>query len=152
MAGIGSRFSDPNARPVSDPAGVSLLRRVVEGPALIHPGRYAVYLGRPDPAAVRSEQEATDRLIAAARRAVVITPETTLLPAWVERHEPGPGWLSHCWFTAILGHGTGMALVSESAGSVLDQAVLVTDPEAVRRFIAAVEAEAGRPEPLLIAV
>jgi hypothetical protein len=45
-----------------------------------------------------------------------------------------------------------MALVGETAGSVVEEASLLTDPEAVRRFIAAVEAEVARPDPLLIAV
>jgi hypothetical protein len=152
MAGRDSLFSDPSVRTVTGRDAVDLLRRVVEGPVLIHRGRYAVYLGRPDPAAVRAEEDQTDRLLAAARRAVVITPETTPLPGWVERHDPGAGWLAHRWFTAILGSGSAMALVAETTGSVLEEASLLTDPDAVRRFIAAVEAEVARPDPLLIAV
>ena len=75
----------PGSRPVADVSTVPLLRRVVESLATMRPGRYTVYLGRPD----------------------VDHPEE----AW-----------------------------------------LVTNPMAVRRFIAAVEGELARPDPQLLAV
>ena len=39
----------PGSRQVSDLTTVPLLRRVVESLATMRPGRYTVYLGRPDP-------------------------------------------------------------------------------------------------------
>src|SRR5437764_1485230 len=70
----------PGSRPVADVTTVPLLRRVVESLATMRPGRYTVYLGRPDPAAVRAEWDQEVTLLRSARRAVVTTPDTTPLP------------------------------------------------------------------------
>lgn len=142
----------PGSRPVTDPTTVPLLRRVVESLATMRPGRYTVYLGRPDPAAVRAEWEAEASLLRSARRAVVTTPETTPLPPEADRRDPGMGWLSRTWFSAVLGEDTAMALVCKPDVTQPDEAWLVTDPMAVRRFIAAVEGELARPDPQLLAV
>jgi len=114
----------PGSRPVADVSTVPLLRRVVESLATMRPGRYTVYLGRPDPAAVRGEWETEVALVRSARRAVVTTPDTTPLPQEADRRDfdhPEEAWL-------------------------------VTNPTAVRRFIAAVEGELARPDPQLLAV
>ena len=75
----------PGTRPVTDSSTIPLLRRVVESLAAMRPGRYTIYLGRPDPAAVRADWEAEAGLLRSGRRAVVTTPETTPLPpeAWI---------------------------------------------------------------------
>ena len=75
----------PGSRAVTDASTVPLLRRVVESLATMRPGRYTVYLGRPDPAAVRSEWEGEVALLRSARRAVVTTPATTPLPPEADR-------------------------------------------------------------------
>jgi hypothetical protein len=142
----------PGSRPVTDVSTVPLLRRVVESLATMRPGRYTVYLGRPDPAAVRAEWDAEMSLVRSARRAVVTTPDTTPLPQEADRREPGVGWLSHVWFSAVLGDDTAMALICRPDINRPDDAWLVTDPTAVRRFIAAVEGELARPDPQLLAV
>ena len=142
----------PGSRPVTDVSTVPLLRRVVESLATMRPGRYTVYLGRPDPAAVRAEWDAETRLICSARRAVVTTPETTPLPQEADRRDPGMGWLSHTWFSAVLGDDTAMALICRPDIDRPGEAWLVTDPSAVRRFIGAVEGELARPDPQLLAV
>src|ERR1700730_12145490 len=81
----------PGSRQVSDLTTVPLLRRVVESAAQWRPGRYTVYLGRPDPAAVRAEWDQEVALLRCARRAVVTTPDTTPLPREAGRAEPGLG-------------------------------------------------------------
>ena len=51
MGEMASLIEDtPGSRPVTDASTVPLLRRVVESLATMRPGRYTVYLGRPDPA------------------------------------------------------------------------------------------------------
>jgi len=142
----------PGSRPVTDVSTVPLLRRVVESLATMRPGRYTVYLGRPDPAAVRAEWDTEMSLVRSARRAVVTTPDTTPLPQEADRRDPGLGWLSRIWFSAVLGDDTAMALICQPDVDLPDEAWLVTDPFAVRRFIAAVEGELARPDPQLLAV
>src|SRR5437773_11949508 len=88
----------PGSRPVADVTTVPLLRRVVESLATMRPGRYAVYLGRPDPAAVRAEWDQEVTLLRSARRAVVTTPAAILLPLEAVRRETGLGWLALIWF------------------------------------------------------
>jgi hypothetical protein len=139
-------------RPVTDATTVPLLRRVVESLATMRPGRYTVYLGRPDPAAVRAEWESEASLLRSARRAVVTTPETTPLPPEADRRDPGFGWLSRTWFSAVLGDDTAMALICQPDVTQPEESWLVTDPSAVRRFVAAVEGELARPDPQLLAV
>src|ERR671935_3094822 len=90
--------------PIGDDSAFSLLRRFVEGLPGLRPGRLTLYLGRPDPAAVRTEQTEIGRLARNGRRTVVITPSSAPLPAGVERREP-TGWLSYTWFTAVMGEG-----------------------------------------------
>jgi hypothetical protein len=140
----------PASRQVAGADSVSLLRRVVEGLPLMRPGRFTVYLGRPDPAAVRAELEDETRLIRSARRAVVATPDTTPLAPEAERREPGLGWLANLWFTAVLGDTAAMALIFDVRDP--DQGWLLTGPDDVRRFIASVEGELARPDPQLLAV
>ena len=153
MGGIWAVLAgDPEARQIAGPEAIGLLRRVVESLPQRRPGRYALYLGRPDPAMVRAEREAEAQLIRSARRAVVATPETTPLPPEAERRDPGLGWLAHLWFSAVLGEETGMALIGEATTGEPEQAWLLTEPAAVRRFIAAVEGELARPDPELLAV
>src|ERR1700682_5146217 len=82
----------PGSRLVSDLTTLPLLRRVVESLATMRPGRYTVYLGRPDPAAVRAEWDAEGALTRCGRRAVVTTPDTTPLPQEADRRDPGLGW------------------------------------------------------------
>jgi hypothetical protein len=142
----------PGSRPVTDSTTLPLLRRVVESLATMRPGRYTVYLGRPDPAAVRADWESEVSLLRSARRAVVTTPDTTPLPPEADRRDPGLGWLSRTWFSAVLGDDTAMALICHPDVEQPDEAWLVTDPGAVRRFIAAVEGELARPDPQLLAV
>jgi hypothetical protein len=142
----------PGKRSVTDATTIPLLRRVVESPATMRPGRYTVYLGRPDPATVRAEWEQEVALIRSARRAVVTTPETTPLPQEADRRDPGSGWLAHLWFSAVLGEDTAMALICRPGLDLPDEAWLLTEPTAVRRFIAAVEGELARPDPQLLAV
>jgi hypothetical protein len=142
----------PGGRPVADVTTLPLLRRVVESLATMRPGRYTVYLGRPDPAAVRLEWEQEVTLLRSARRAVVTTPETTPLPQEADRRDPGLGWLSHLWFSAVMGEDTAMAVICRPDASQPEEAWLLTDPTAVRRFVAAVEGELARPDPQLLAV
>ena len=142
----------PGSRPVTDVSTVPLLRRVVESLATMRPGRYTVYLGRPDPAAVRAEWDAEMGLVRSARRAVVTTPDTTPLPQEADRRDPGMGWLSNTWFSAVLGDDTAMALICQPDFNRPDEAWLVTDTTAVRRFVAAVEGELARPDPQSLAV
>jgi hypothetical protein len=137
--------------PIGDDSAFSLLRRFVEGLPLMRPGRLTLYLGRPDPAAVRAEQPEIARLARSGRRTVVITPSSAPLPAGVERRDP-TGWLSYTWFTAVLGEAAALALVAEAPAGQPEAPVLVTDPDAVRQFVRSVEAELARPDPELIAV
>ena len=90
-------------------------------------------------------------MIRNARRAVVITSGGTLLPSEAERRDPGQSSLKDLWFSAVLGDQATLALVAQ-VSSERDQAWLMTDPDAVRRFIAGVEAELARPDPQLLAV
>jgi hypothetical protein len=142
----------PGSRPVADVTTVPLLRRVVESLATMRPGRYTVYLGRPDPAAVRAEWDQEVALLRSARRAVVTTPETTPLPQEADRRDPGLGWLAQLWFSAVMGDDTAMAVICRPDASNAEEAWLLTDPTAVRRFVAAVEGELARPDPQLLAV
>jgi len=142
----------PGSRPVADVTTVPLLRRVVESLATMRPGRYTVYLGRPDPAGVRAEWDQEVALMRSARRAVVTTPDTTPLPQEADRRDPGFGWLAQLWFSAVLGEDTAMALICRPDATQPDEAWLLTDPIAVRRFVAAVEGELARPDPQLLAV
>jgi hypothetical protein len=151
MGEISTMFAaGPNGRPVVGANSVALLRRVVEGLPLMRPGKYTVYLGRPDPASVRAELQEETRLIRSARRAVVATPDTTPLAPEAERRDPGLGWLASLWFSAVLGETTAMALVFDVREP--DRGWLLTSLEAVRRFIASVEGELARPDPQLLAV
>ncbi len=133
-------------------SSVNLLRRVVESLPLSRPRRHTLYLGRPDPAAVRSELEHEIELIRSARRAVVVTPETTPLPHEAERRNPAWGWLVGLWFTAVVGDETAMALVADLSVGGAEAGWLLTDPETVHRFVTAVEGELARPDPELLAV
>src|SRR5205823_14701637 len=85
----------PGSRPVADVSTVPLLRRVVESLATMRPGRYTVYLGRPDPAAVRAEWETEIALVRSARRAGVTTPDPTPLPQEAARRDPGSVRVAH---------------------------------------------------------
>ena len=107
---------------------------------------------RRDPAAVRGDWETEAALVRSARRAVVTTPDTTPLPQEADRRDPGMGWLAHLWFSAVLGDDTAMALICRPDVDHPEEAWLVTNPMAVRRFIAAVEGELARPDPQLLAV
>src|SRR5260370_41293959 len=91
------------SRPVADLTTVPLLRRVVESLATMRPGRYTVYLGRPDPAAVRQEWDQEVALLRSARRAVGTTPDTTPLPQEADRRGPGFGRLARLSFTPVMG-------------------------------------------------
>jgi hypothetical protein len=142
----------PGSRLVADVTTVPLLRRVVESLATMRSGRYTVYLGRPDPAAVRAEWDQELTLLNSARRAVVTTPDTTPLPQGVDRRDPGTGWLAQLWFSAVMGEDTAMALICQPDAGHPEEAWLLTDPTAVRRFVAAVEGELARPDPQLLAV
>src|ERR1700737_3786831 len=142
----------PGSRPVTDVSTVPLLRRVVESLATMRPGRYTVYLARPAPAAVRAEWDAEMSLVRSARRAVVTTPETTPLPQEADRRDPGRGGLSNVWFSAVIGDDTAMAVLCQPDPIHPQEAWLLTDPTAVRRFVAAVEGELARPDPQLLAV
>ena len=142
----------PGTRPISDVSTLPLLRRVVESLATMRPGRYTVYLGRPDPAAVRADWDAEADLVRSARRAVVTTPDTTPLPPEADRRDPGMGWLARLWFSAVIGDDTAMALICRPDVEQPDEAWLLTEPASVRRFIAAVEGELARPDPQLLAV
>ncbi len=144
--------ADPTTRQVTDPATIPLLRRVVESLAVMRPGRYSLYLGRPDPTEVRADWDQEARLMQSARRTVVTTPETTPLPAAVERRNPGLGWLTRVWFSAVLGEQTAMALICEPTLRDAERAWLLTEPQTVRRFVGAVKAELARPDPELLAV
>lgn len=151
MGDIANMFAaGPDGRAVSGSESVSLLRRVVEGLPLMRPGKYTVYLGRPDPAAVRAELGEETRLIRSARRAVVATPDTTPLAPEADRRDPGQGWLATLWFSAVLGETSAMALIFDVEEP--DHGWLLTSPQAVRRFIASVEGELARPDPQLLAV
>lgn len=131
----------------------ALLRRVVESQPVMRPGRYTVYLGRPDPTEVRAGLDDLARLVRSARRATVVTPATTPLPPGAERRDPGLGWLAPLWFSAVLGPESAMAVVAaDGAGGHQDRVWLLTEPATVRRFIAAIEAELARPDPELLAV
>lgn len=142
----------PGSRRVTDATTVPLLRRVVESLATMHPGRYTVYLGRPDPVAVRTEWDQEAALMRSARRAVVATPATTPLPQEADRRDPGLGWLAETWFSAVVGDNTAMALICRPDADRPEEAWLLTEPEAVRRLIRAVEGELARPDPQILAV
>src|SRR2546422_11701455 len=102
----------PGSRPVADVSTVPLLRRVVESLATMRPGRYTVYLGRPDPAAVRGDWETEVALVRSARRAVVTTPDTTPSPQEADRRDPGVGWPAHLWFRAVAGGDPAMHVIA----------------------------------------
>jgi hypothetical protein len=142
----------PGSRSITDVSTLPLLRRVVESLATMRPGRYTVYLGRPDPAAVRADWDTEADLMRSARRAVVTTPDTTPLPPEADRRDPGMGWLARLWFSAVVGDDTAMALICRPDIELPDEAWLLTEPTSVRRFIAAVEGELARPDPQLLAV
>jgi hypothetical protein len=142
----------PGSRQVTDATTIPLLRRVVESVASMQPGRYTVYLGRPDPVAVRTDWEQEAALIRSARRAVVATPGTTPLPQEADRRDPGLGWLAETWFSAVVGDNTAMALICRPDFDRPQDAWLLTEPETVRRLIRAIEGELARPEPQLLAV
>ncbi len=142
----------PGSRRVNEAATVPLLRRVVESLATMHPGRYTVYLGRPDPVAVRADWEAEAGLMRSARRAVVATPPTTPLPQEADRRDPGFGWLADTWFSAVVGEDTAMALICRPDFDRPEETWLLTEADAVRRLIGAVEGELARPDPQLLAV
>ena len=80
------------------------------------------------------------------------TPDTTPLPQEADRRDPGLGWLSHIWFSAVMGDDTAMAVICRPDAEHPEEAWLLTDPTAVRRFVAAVEGELARPDPQLLAV
>ena len=141
-----------DSRQLADEGTRTLMRRVVESLSTMHPGRYTVYLGRPDPVAVRSDWEQEAALIRSARRAVVATPATTPLPQEADRRDPGLGWLSETWFSAVVGDNTAMALVCRPDFEHPDEAWLLTEPDSVRRLIRSVEGELARPDPQLLAV
>jgi hypothetical protein len=142
----------PGSRQVTDATTIPLLRRVVESVASMQPGRYTVYLGRPDPVAVRTDWEQEAALIRSARRAVVATPATTPLPQEADRRDPGLGWLAETWFSAVVGDNTAMALICRPDVDQPQDAWLLTEPESVRRLIRAIEGELARPDPQLLAV
>jgi hypothetical protein len=142
----------PGSRRVGDATTVPLLRRVVESLSTMHPGRYTVYLGRPDPVAVRTDWEQEATLMRSARRAVVATPATTPLPQEADRRDPGFGWLAETWFSAVVSENTAMALVCQPDFDRPEEAWLLTEVDAVRRLIGAVEGELARPDPQLLAV
>jgi hypothetical protein len=142
----------PGSRPVLDATTVPLLRRVVESLSTMHPGRYTVYLGRPDPVAVRSDWEQEAALMRSARRAVVATPPTTPLPQEADRRDPGYGWLAETWFSAVIGEDTAMALICRPDIDRPEEAWLLTEADTVRRLIGAVEGELARPDPQSLAV
>src|SRR5256886_16579628 len=125
----------PGSRPVADVSTVPLLGRVVESLATMRPGRYTVYLGRPDPAAVRGEWETEVALVRSARRAVVTTPDTTPLPQEADRRDPGMGWLARLWFSPVVGDDTAMALISRPDVDQTEEAWLVTNPAAALRLL-----------------
>ena len=131
---------------------VQLLRRVVEGLARSHSHRNISYIGRPDPAEVRAHFDHEARLLQGVGRAVAITPDTTPIPAGTDRRDPANGWLSRLWFTAVLGPEAAMAIITDAPFSQAEQGLLLTGREAVLRFVNAVEAEASRPDPMLLAV
>src|SRR5256712_4501444 len=137
----------PGSRPVADVSTVPLLRRVVESLATMRPGRYTVYLGRPDPAAVLAGWDRGVARLRCARRAVVTTPDTTPLPQEADRRDPGLGWLAHVWFSAVIGDDTAMAVLCQPDPIHPQEAWLLTDPTAVRRFVAAGQGEPARPPP-----
>jgi len=143
--------TEPGVQPISGGAVVALLRRVVESLPRSRPHRHAVYLGRPDPAAVRAHFDEEADLIRSARRAVVVTPETTLLPPEADRRTP-TGWLADLGFTAVLADDMGMAVVTDRSSGPAEHGWLLTDSQSVRRFIACVEGELARPDPQLLAV
>jgi hypothetical protein len=151
MGELTGLLSGDGTRLITGEASIGLLRRVVESQPVMRPGRYTVYLGRPDPSEVRSGTEDLDRLLASARRVIVVTPPTTPLPPRAERRDPGLGWLARLWFTAVLGPESAMAVVAET-GAPRERLWLVTEPAIVRRFVSAVEGELARPDPELIAV
>src|ERR1700730_1909646 len=142
----------PGSRAEADVSTGPLLRRVDESLATMRPGRDTVYPGRPDPAADRQEWAQEVVRLRSARRAVVTTPETTHLPQEADRREPGLGWLAHLWFSAVMGDDTAMAVICRPDATQPEEAWLLTDPTAVRRFVAAVEGELARPDPQLLAV
>jgi hypothetical protein len=74
------------------------------------------------------------------------------LPQEADRREPGLGWLANVWFSAVLGDDTAMAVLCQPDPIHPQEAWLLTDPTAVRRFVAAVEGELARPDPQLLAV
>jgi hypothetical protein len=152
MSEVRSLLGGDGTRLIAGEQQSRLIRRVVESLPLMRQGRYTVYLGRPDPTLVRDEFDELTRLVRSARRATVVTPTTTPLPAEAERRDPGLGWLSQLWFSAVLGPDTAMAVVADGDGAHLDRVWLLTEPTAVRRFVSAVEGELARPDPQLLAV
>jgi hypothetical protein len=149
--GLNGLLAGDGTRMIVGDESAGLLRRVVESQPVMRPGRFTVYLGRPDPSEVRGGREELARLVGSARRAIVLTPPTAPLPPQAERRDPGLGWLASLWFTAVLGPESAMAEVAEGSAP-LDRLWLVTEPAIVRRFVNAVEAELARPDPELLAV
>ncbi len=152
-----SNFARPeHAERIPDAAAFALVTRVVEGLVAARPGRYTLYLVRPDAITPLAEQARYRKLLSQAARAVLLTgwgdPEPlagSQVHARVRRHHQA----QRCWATLVLGPDLAMAAVASAAEDGRPaRGFLTTDAGAVRRMAAAIEGWAADPQTELRAV
>ncbi len=159
---MGSRLSDftppEGADLLADAHSFGLVSRVLESLVAARPGRYALYLVRPEAAPLLAAEQRYRSLLGQARRALVLTgwgdPEhfgdaSAAASVRALRQSQARG----CWATAVLGPDVAMALVATTLqdGSP-EGGFLTSDPAAVRRIAATIEACAADPQTELRAV
>ncbi len=137
-------------------AAIQLIDRVVESLVAARPGRYALYLVRPDAATLLAESERYRSLCRQAKRALILTgwgdaePLVADLPHAQARRQSQ----ARCsWVTVVLDHDLAMASVARAHpdGGPTD-GFFTSDPVAARRIVGAIEACAADPQTELVAV
>lgn len=145
-----------DARELASSGAVTLVNRVLEGLVAARPGRYALYLVRPDCAPLLAEGERYRDLLRLAKDALILTgwgdPEPLLRAkagARGRRYGQARAW----WATVVVGPELAMAAVAHVAeDGTPTRGFLTTDPSAVRRIAAIIQACAADPQTELVAV
>jgi len=137
-------------------AAIRLVDRVVESLVAARPGRYGLYLVRPDAATLLTEADRYRSLCRQAIRAVVVTgwgdPEPLVagLPHAQARRQ---SQARNTWATAVLDHDLAMASVARAgADGGPGGGFFTSDPAEVRRVADSIEACAADPQTELVAV
>jgi hypothetical protein len=145
-----------DAKELTSSGAVTLVNRVLEGLVAARPGRYTLYLVRPDSAPLLAEGERYRDLLRQAKDALILTgwgdPEPLLRAqagARGRRYGQARAW----WATVVMGPHLSMAAVARVAedGSPA-HGFLTEDPAAVRRIAAIIQAAAADPQTELLAV